>query len=219
VPAQSAGSAAPWILGFVPFGGNAPTDASSFEGPYSSKLALGVTDGSAAVTLEENCCQLNMPNSGFTILESGGPNGYIATNSLGTQTSFGTIYMASMSNFTTFGVIVQMSMTISFKDLYDPTQLLEHLKDELTFGKDAAINAALQAGLHKEVALHKAGKLWGPDGKRLDIQPEEQMDYKPPVPVSPPSASPWSGNPDDLKKLQDQLDLLRVSLGTARPTG
>jgi len=84
-----------------------------------------------------------MRQADFTILESGGPNGFIATNSLGTQTSFGTIYMAAMANFTTAGTVVQMSLTMTFRDLYDPVALLEHLKDEERFGKAAVINAAL----------------------------------------------------------------------------
>jgi hypothetical protein len=121
----------PWIMGFVPFGGNAPTNTGSFEGPHSSTLTPGFnfTTNLVGVLGEANVAELSMKREDFTILEAAGQSpGFIPTNSLGTQTSFGTVYYAASANSVALTLVYQIDLTITFRDLYDPTALLKHLR-------------------------------------------------------------------------------------------
>jgi len=124
----------PFIVGFVPFAGTAPTTAASFENLLQTKLTPGFSGAGGGVTTytvqESNCAVLNMVQSDFVIVEAAGQRpGCIATNSLGTQTSFGTIYYASMVAATAVTFDIQQEIQMTFYDLFDPTALLAHMKE------------------------------------------------------------------------------------------
>jgi hypothetical protein len=124
----------PFIVGFVPFAGTAPTTAASFENLLQTKLTPGFSGAGGGVTVyevhESNCAVLNMVQSDFVIVEAAGQRpGCIATNSLGTQTSFGTIYYASMIAATAVTFDIQQEIQMTFYDLFDPTALLAHMKE------------------------------------------------------------------------------------------
>jgi len=220
VPAPTPGSSVfpPWILGFTPFGGTAPGTAAAFESTKSSKLATPFVANNVGViqtsVLEEQCCTIRLVAGDFTILESGGPNGFLATNGLGTQNSFGNIYMAAMTNFSTAGTVSQVEITMTFRDIYDPLQLRTMLRQEFSLG-----NAYDRGTVAEQAAADESSEGNATAGPPGVVTQGGKMDFTIPLPSTPPSATPWSGNQADLKKLQDQLDLLRVNLGAAYLTG
>jgi len=134
---QAGGFPAPWILGYVPFGGNNPTDATSFEGPHSSRIAFAQEGlaGQGPLT-DRQATTLTLKSAALTLLQAavGSAIGWIATNGLGGgQTSLGTIWWASTVAATVAAnfLDVQIKGWFSFRDLYDPTQLR---KNSFVFG-------------------------------------------------------------------------------------
>jgi hypothetical protein len=123
----------PWLIGYVPFGGNNPTSITNFENWKTSALKLGYCTAAAltALTLTEaNIASIDLGHQDFTLIEGGGPNGqFIATNNLGVQTSWGNVWFASTTNTAAINQLidVQIEITLTFRDLYDPVALAKHL--------------------------------------------------------------------------------------------
>lgn len=127
----------PWLLGFVPYGGVNPTSATSFENLKTSLLTPGYQMGAAntnAFQTRDNVATLELNEGDFTILEGAGPNGsFIPTNSLGTQTNFGAVWGATLGTAAAVNqqFDIQFELTMTFRDLYDPTALFTRLREEV----------------------------------------------------------------------------------------
>jgi len=159
----------PWIIGYVPFGGNAPTDFTSFENYKQSTLTPGYQIGAAfadAYPTKSNMATLQLSRADFTILEGGGPDGsFIATNSIGTQTNLGSVYAATGVNSAAVAQTfdTQLDITCTFRDLYDPTALLQRLREEVGLHTDALVTPSGEESLDDRVKrlLKEASTLKG----------------------------------------------------------
>jgi hypothetical protein len=212
----------PWITGYVPNGGTNPVDSTSFEGPHSSNQALPINSGLNTALSVGHIAKLILTTGALTLLNAavGGAAGWLATNGLGAQTDFGSIWWASVQAAGAVNNTVTSTIKgwFSFRDLYDPVMLRRNAYVLGALGKlpaehrdeDVVLFLTLDIG---DVRRHV---------RLLLNQPLATPEYVPipgvlgPVTVVPSFCfSPEtmnSGVGERLSTLQKQLDLLRGAL-------
>jgi len=179
------GLTTPWVIAFIPFGGNAPANSGASESLKSSKLMPPYSFGSGTL-LTQGEASLTLTGDDLTVDEvAEGPGGgpWIPTNSLGTQTNWGKIYWLAPSacaNITT-QLWWQIEVDISFADIYDPINLFK-------FHRLMSPPPSLEE--EKEVASLVSTAAAAP---------------------TPPSA--WSDSPADLSRLQEMIATMRMKQG------
>jgi len=117
----------PWLTGYVPNGGSNPVDSTSFENQLSSNQGLPVSSGTSSALSPGHIVKLVLTTAALTLLNAavGGSAGWLATNGLGAQLDFGSIWAASYQAFGAVNntLMSQIKGWFSFRDLYDPTAL------------------------------------------------------------------------------------------------
>ncbi len=138
----------PSVLFLSFFGATAPTSISDVEnypcGPWADGFVIGPTQSTAGPVLTgSNALKLTLRHSDFPVINSADPPGWLATQSDGSQTGFGTVYRlapagSSVTN-TALNWYVKVEFDISFLDLLDP----------------GTISAAVAAGRGPNCTIHE----------------------------------------------------------------
>jgi len=148
-PAISSGYAArtyfpSTALYYAPFGSDAPTSIQELEasprilGPLSNPMVFPIeaTSTDPVVVLKECVISLTLKNRDLVVSAETDRPGYLLTDSVGPQTSYGTIYYVKRAagSGTSTNYDAQMDINASLCDLVDPTAivaLMEHRTNPL----------------------------------------------------------------------------------------